>query len=93
MSGWSVSEMLDDPRMRMRGPAPTAPAAMPTVMMLWTTDEEVGSETSRAAIDLAQRVGCELPIASQVANVIWAATPVPTALEKLLSRTPKEEDA
>jgi glutamate carboxypeptidase len=29
-----------------------APAAMPTVVMLWTTDEEVGSETSRAAIEL-----------------------------------------
>jgi glycerol-3-phosphate dehydrogenase (NAD(P)+) len=52
-----------------------------------------GAWTSRAAIDLAARAGCELPIASQVANVIWAATPVPTAMEKLLSRAPKEEDA
>jgi glycerol-3-phosphate dehydrogenase (NAD(P)+) len=52
-----------------------------------------GAWTSRAAVDLAQRLGCELPIASQVANVIWAATPVPTAMEKLLSRAPKEEDA
>ncbi len=52
-----------------------------------------GAWTCRAAIDLAARVGCELPIASQVANVIWAATPVPTAMEKLLSRAPKEEDA
>lgn len=52
-----------------------------------------GAWTSRAAIALAENHGCELPIASQVANVIWAATPVPTAMEKLLSRTPKEEDA
>lgn len=52
-----------------------------------------GAWTCRAAIDLAARVGCELPIASQVANVIWAATPVPTAMENLLSRAPKEEDA
>ena len=52
-----------------------------------------GAWTSRAAIALAQGCGCELPIASQVANVIWAATPVPTAMEKLLSRAPKEEDA
>lgn len=52
-----------------------------------------GAWTSRAAIALAQGHGCELPIASQVANVIWAATPVPTAMENLLSRAPKEEDA
>jgi glycerol-3-phosphate dehydrogenase (NAD(P)+) len=52
-----------------------------------------GAWTCRAAVDLAARVGCELPIASQVANVIWAATPVPTAMENLLSRAPKEEDA
>jgi len=52
-----------------------------------------GAWTCRAAIDLAARCGCELPIASQVAKVIWAATPVPTAMENLLSRAPKEEDA
>ncbi len=52
-----------------------------------------GAWTCRAAIALAAQVGCELPIASQVANVIWAATPVPTAMENLLSRAPKEEDA
>jgi glycerol-3-phosphate dehydrogenase (NAD(P)+) len=52
-----------------------------------------GAWTSRAAVSLAARSHCELPIASQVANVIWAATPVPTAMENLLSRTPKEEDA
>jgi glycerol-3-phosphate dehydrogenase (NAD(P)+) len=52
-----------------------------------------GAWTSQAAVALAGAAGCELPIASQVANVIWAATPVPTAMEKLLSRAPKEEDA
>jgi glycerol-3-phosphate dehydrogenase (NAD(P)+) len=52
-----------------------------------------GAWTCRAALDLAARVACELPIASQVANVIWVATPVPTAMENLLSRAPKEEDA
>jgi glycerol-3-phosphate dehydrogenase (NAD(P)+) len=52
-----------------------------------------GAWTCRVAIDLAARCGCELPIASQVAKVIWAATPVPTAMENLLSRAPKEEDA
>lgn len=65
----------------------------PQALLANGTGVAEGAWTSRAAIDLAQRVGCELPIASQVANVIWAATPVPTALEKLLSRTPKEEDA
>ena len=52
-----------------------------------------GAWTCRAAVALAVQVGCELPIASQVANVIWSATPVPTAMENLLSRAPKEEDA
>ena len=52
-----------------------------------------GAWTCRAALDLAAGVACELPIASQVANVIWVATPVPTAMENLLSRAPKEEDA
>jgi glycerol-3-phosphate dehydrogenase (NAD(P)+) len=52
-----------------------------------------GAWTCRAAVALAARHDIELPIASQVANVIWAATPVPTAMENLLSRAPKEEDA
>jgi glycerol-3-phosphate dehydrogenase (NAD(P)+) len=52
-----------------------------------------GAWTCRAAVALAARHRIELPIASQVANVIWAATPVPTAMENLLSRAPKEEDA
>lgn len=52
-----------------------------------------GAWTCRVAVELAKRSGIELPIASQVANVIWAATPVPTAMENLLSRAPKEEDA
>ena len=65
----------------------------PQVLLNAGTGVAEGAWTSRAAVDLAERVGCELPIASQVANVIWAATPVPTAMEKLLSPAPKEEDA
>ena len=52
-----------------------------------------GAWTCRAAVELAAHNSLELPIASQVANVIWAATPVPSAMETLLSRAPKEEDA
>jgi glycerol-3-phosphate dehydrogenase (NAD(P)+) len=52
-----------------------------------------GAWTCRVAVDLATRSGIELPIASQVAKVIWLATPVPSAMETLLSRAPKEEDA
>lgn len=52
-----------------------------------------GAWTCRAAVELAARHGIELPIASQVAKVIWAATPLPSAMETLLSRSPKEEDA
>ena len=52
-----------------------------------------GAWTCRAAVELGIRHRCELPIASQVANAIWAATPVTQAMENLLSRAPKEEDA
>jgi glycerol-3-phosphate dehydrogenase (NAD(P)+) len=52
-----------------------------------------GAWTSRAAIALGRRTQVELPIASQVASVIWDATPVPRAMELLLARAPKEEDA
>jgi glycerol-3-phosphate dehydrogenase (NAD(P)+) len=52
-----------------------------------------GAWTCRAAVELGTRCGVELPIASQVAFAIWAATPVTQAMEKLLSRAPKEEDA
>jgi glycerol-3-phosphate dehydrogenase (NAD(P)+) len=52
-----------------------------------------GAWTCRAAVELGQRHRVELPIASQVASVIWDATPVPRAMELLLARAPKEEDA
>ncbi len=52
-----------------------------------------GAWTSRAAVALGQRYGVELPIASAVESVIWLATPVPQAIERLLARAPKEEDA
>ncbi len=52
-----------------------------------------GAWTSRAAVELGHRHQVELPIASQVASVIWDATPVPRAMELLLARAPKEEDA
>jgi glycerol-3-phosphate dehydrogenase (NAD(P)+) len=65
----------------------------PQMLLTASTGVAEGAWTSRAAIALAEAHGCELPIASQVANVIWAATPVPTAMENLLSRAPKEEDA
>ena len=65
----------------------------PQKLLAARTGVAEGAWTSRAAIALAEAHGCELPIASQVANVIWAATPVPTAMENLLSRAPKEEDA
>jgi glycerol-3-phosphate dehydrogenase (NAD(P)+) len=52
-----------------------------------------GAWTCRAAVELGRRNRVELPIASQVASVIWDAKPVRQAIEELLSRAPKEEDA
>ncbi|MBA3684375.1 MAG: NAD(P)-dependent glycerol-3-phosphate dehydrogenase [Planctomycetes bacterium] len=52
-----------------------------------------GAWTARAATELGRRHGVELPITSQVASVIWAAKPVAQAMDELLSRAPKEEDA
>ncbi len=52
-----------------------------------------GAATSRAAVELAQRHGVDLPIATQVCAIIWQQTPVRTAIDTLFSRSPKEEDA
>ncbi|MCS6969463.1 MAG: NAD(P)H-dependent glycerol-3-phosphate dehydrogenase [Planctomycetota bacterium] len=52
-----------------------------------------GAWTSRAAVELGRRVGIEMPIAAQVSAVIWEGLPVATALQRLLSRSPKEDDA
>lgn len=52
-----------------------------------------GAWTCRAAVELGRRVAVELPIAAQVASVIWEAAPVDRAVHQLLSRAPKEDDA
>jgi len=52
-----------------------------------------GASTSRAAVELAQRHGVDLPIAAQVCAIIWQQTPVRTAMDTLFARSPKEEDA
>ncbi|MEK7415617.1 MAG: NAD(P)H-dependent glycerol-3-phosphate dehydrogenase [Planctomycetota bacterium] len=52
-----------------------------------------GAWTSRAAVEFGRRHGVELPIAAQVAAVIWDAVPVAQAVHQLLSRAPKEDDA
>jgi len=52
-----------------------------------------GAWTCRAAVELGQRHGVELPIASQVASVLWSGTDVGSAIEDLLTRAVKEEDA
>jgi len=51
-----------------------------------------GAWTSRAAVALGHRHQVELPIAAQVAAVIWDGIPVRSAMETLLARAPKEED-
>lgn len=52
-----------------------------------------GAWTCRAAVELARRNAVELPIASQVAAIIWQQIPVREALDALFARSPKEEDA
>jgi glycerol-3-phosphate dehydrogenase (NAD(P)+) len=52
-----------------------------------------GAWTCRAALDLGRRHGVELPITSEVDSVVWGDKPVRQALDSLLSRAPKEEDA
>lgn len=52
-----------------------------------------GAWTCRAAVALGHQLQVELPIAAQVANVIWNNIPVRSAIESLLARAPKEEDA
>jgi glycerol-3-phosphate dehydrogenase (NAD(P)+) len=52
-----------------------------------------GAWTCRAAVELARQHAVELPIASQVASIIWDGTPVRAAMDALFARSPKEEDA
>lgn len=52
-----------------------------------------GAWTCRAAVELGRRHGVELPIATQVAAVLWGGVPVAQAVHQLLSRAPKEDDA
>ena len=50
-----------------------------------------GVRTTRAAIELAQRVGVELPIAAQVHEILFAGKDPQVALRDLMLRTPKPE--
>jgi glycerol-3-phosphate dehydrogenase (NAD(P)+) len=52
-----------------------------------------GAWTCRAVVELGRRHGVELPIATQVADVVWRGVPVAQAVLQLLSRAPKEDDA
>ncbi|MDA3963681.1 MAG: NAD(P)-dependent glycerol-3-phosphate dehydrogenase [Planctomycetota bacterium] len=52
-----------------------------------------GAWTCRAAVALGRHHGVELPIASQVASVLWSGKDVTQAIEELLSRSAKDEDA
>jgi len=52
-----------------------------------------GAWTARSARALGDRHGVELPLTSEVESVLWAAKPVAQALDSLLSRSPKEENA
>ncbi|GDY11602.1 glycerol-3-phosphate dehydrogenase [NAD(P)+] 2 [Planctomycetota bacterium] len=52
-----------------------------------------GAWTAAAALALAERQAAELPIASQVESVLWHDRPVPSALDALLARAPKDENA
>ena len=51
-----------------------------------------GAFTVRIAVALGQRFGVDMPIASQVASMVWHDTPVPDALEALLNRSQKDEE-
>lgn len=52
-----------------------------------------GAWTCRAVVELGRRHGVDLPIATQVADVVWRGVPVAQAVHQLLSRAPKEDDA
>ena len=50
-----------------------------------------GANTARAALALAARLGVELPICEQVANILFTNKPARTALAELMERTLKAE--
>jgi glycerol-3-phosphate dehydrogenase (NAD(P)+) len=50
-----------------------------------------GVETARTAVDLGRRHGVELPIATEVARVLFEDKPPQQAIQDLMERTPKAE--
>ncbi len=52
-----------------------------------------GAWTARAALALGRAHAVDLPITSEVASLVWDDRPVAQALDALLARAPKEEDA
>lgn len=52
-----------------------------------------GAWTAQAVVELAAARGVDLPIASQVASVLWHGKPLPSAAEDLLNRSAMREDS
>ena len=50
-----------------------------------------GVETTQSAVDLARRVGVELPITEQVHRVLFEGKPPLEAITELMTRDPKDE--
>lgn len=51
-----------------------------------------GAWTSRSALILAAHHGVEMPLSTEVANVLWNGASVANATESLITRSAKEED-
>jgi glycerol-3-phosphate dehydrogenase len=50
-----------------------------------------GVETSRSVYELARRIGCDMPICTEVYRTLHEGKPIQEALETLLERKPKAE--
>ena len=50
-----------------------------------------GVRTAKAAVELGRRAGVELPIATEVSNILFAGKDPRQALRDLMEREPKAE--
>ena len=51
-----------------------------------------GVPTTRSAVELGRRLGVELPIAEQVARILFEAVDPREALRSLMARPPRTEE-
>ena len=76
---------------RDQKPANARAVLLAAVIVLEPAEGGEGVGTARAAVKLAEQVGVELPIAREVARVLFEGKPLRQAIDQLMERSLKSE--